>query len=339
MSDKIYFLLLVVGTMSCSAPKVIEQQVSKPDGRYDSEYPVKNLSGELSYISKTVKKLDCIAFYRSYLFSPDNTVDLHQINDSVLELNAVGSSVTNQSVSGTATVVYYANNLVGMLTCAHVVDFPDTVVIRYDNGTGPVEVLSVKLRQSNYVKGLPSGGSTDVVALDKYHDLALLMKRLDDTGGDGVPVLNYPVGRSKELDWGSLVYVMGYPLGNLMVIRAVVSKPAGRLKDRFLTDALYNRGISGSPVLAIRDGIPNFELVGIASSAAAQNFFYVKPDNEAAEYINTDETYSGNLFVDRKRMIKYGVTYNVSIETIMDFLSKNNDQISANGFIPDYFFK
>jgi hypothetical protein len=132
---------------------------------------------------------------------------------------------------------------------------------------------------------------------------------------------------------------MGYPLGQLMVTRAIVSNPDKANKGRFLTDALYNRGISGSPVLAIRDGVPNFEWVGMATSAAAQQIYYIKPGDNAPQYINPEAVYIDELFVDKYRSINYGVTFNVSIESIVTLIRRNSSLLERKGYNPDRFFK
>jgi len=317
--------------LSCSAQKITEQENPTPD----SEFAGDRLSENLDFVSGTVKKLDCIAFYRSYTFPKGNIIKPDHINDSVLKKASVGNVVSNQSVTGTATVIYYQDDLAGMLTCAHVVDFPDTVIVRYNNGEGAIQAISIKARQQNYVRDL--GSDVEVVAIDRKNDLALLMKKQDEHQS-AVRVLNFPVGKSKELSWGTKVYVMGYPLGKLMVTRAIVSKPSGNT-GRFLTDALYNRGISGSPVLAFGNGAQNFEFVGLACSASARDINYVKPGKVPPEFINPDEAYTGELFTGHKKTINYGVTYNITTEAILDFLTANGETISESGFKPDLFFK
>jgi len=328
-------LLLTLGLWSCSTKKIAKEQ---PEEITAKKTPEQYLSRELSYVSKTVQKLESVAFYRSYVFSPRNTVELSKINDSILEVHAISNHVSNQSVSGTATVIYFDGSIVGMLTCAHVVDFPDTIVVGYNHGRGPIKALSVKVRQKNYVNGLPLGDDVEVIAIDRKLDIAFMKKRLYDAK-ENIPVLKYPAAKDKDLDWGMQVYVMGYPLGRLMVTRGIVSKPSGST-GRFLTDALYNRGISGSPVITVGSGNPpDVRWLGIASSAAAQKISYVKPEKNTIEFINTDESYSGELYLDRKKIINYGVTYNITSEAVLDFLMKNDDKIRAAGFNPESFFK
>lgn len=339
--SQLFFIAFLISMLSCTVPEQTTQvqfQVIEPDNRYDSEFPIKSVSKELDYISNRVKKLDCLAFYKSYIFSPDNQIVEENLTEEVLEEYSIGNTVTNQSVSGTAIVVYYDGSWIGMITNAHVVDFPDTIITRYDNGLGPIEVVAVKIKQQNFIKDLPDGDPIEILAKDQKNDIALLGRWLEEHGGL-LPVLDLPIGNTKDLDWGSIVYTLGYPVGHLMVTRAIVSNPERAKKGRFLTDALYNRGISGSPVFAIRDGAPNLELVGMATSASARNVYYVKPGKESPEFINPDFPFTGEMYVDQYKDIKYGVTFNVSIEAIIDFLNKNSNQLSQIGFNTDRFFK
>ncbi len=335
----LFFLLVLLVACIPAEQITVEQQVlPEADNRYDSEFPAKTVSNKLEYLSTTVKKFDCLAFYKSYTFPPDNRLDEKEMTSEVLRKQSISTSVTNQSVSGTATVIYYDGTRIGLLTCAHIVDFPETIITRYDQGKGPIEVVSIKIKQQNYIKDLPQGGDVEIIATDDKNDIAFLGKTLEKHGGL-IPVLNFPVGNTKDLDWGSVVYTLGYPVGHLMVTRAIVSNPDRAKKGRFLTDALYNRGISGSPILAIRDGAPNFELVGMASSASARQVYYVKPGKESSEYIKLETPFEGDLYVDQYKDIKYGVTFNVSIEEIVGFLNSNGTLLLDNGFEIQRFFK
>ncbi|MCK7529466.1 MAG: hypothetical protein MZV64_73895 [Ignavibacteriales bacterium] len=48
-----------------------------------------------------------------------------------------------------------------------------------------------------------------------------------------------------------------------MVTKAIVSNPSRDESGSFLVDAVVNNGMSGGLVLAIKDGVPNFEMVGM----------------------------------------------------------------------------
>jgi len=151
-------------------------------------------------------------------------------------------------------------------------------------------------------------------------------------------VLNYPIINSNNLDWGSRVYIIGYPLGNLMVTDGMVSKHRNGTGGKFLLDASFNKGISGSPVLAKRHSSPYFELVGMATSASAKSIEYLKPA-ESKEVIQSTENYTGSMVVDRERIINYGVTYSVTIDRIQKFLKSNKDLLIEQGFDTDRFFE
>ncbi|MEJ2594780.1 MAG: serine protease [bacterium] len=332
------FILLVVPSCKTTTPTVDKQVPIAGDGRYDSEFPSKSISRELEFISRTVKKLDCLAFYMSYVFPPDNTLDEMPLTKENLRKQSVMNTVTNESVTGTAIVIYYDGGMAGLLTCAHVIDFPDTIVTRYDNGAGPIQVLSVKVRQQNYIKDMSDGENVEVVVVDEDHDLALLKKRLGDISMRP-QVLNYPIGNTRDLEWGSIVYILGYPQGQQMVTRAIVSNPGEVSKDRFLTDAVYNKGISGSPVFAIRDGVPNLEWVGVATSSSAQQIYYTKPGKKTPDFINPEEPYTGDLFVDRVKTINYGITFNTTIESVLKIIRDNEKLLEQKGCLTEQFFK
>lgn len=326
--------------LSCSTHENITntQESAENSKYYDTEFPGNGLPDELEYISKTVKKLDCIAFYMTYVFPPGNEISAKGITDSILLLQSVNKTVNNESVSGTAMVIYNDGAKLCLLTCAHIINFPDTLITRYDNGEGAIQTVSVKIKQQNFIRDLPAGSEISVLAIDEDSDIAIIGKTIEKNN-PAQAVLNYPEGNTRDLQWGSVVYVMGYPIGNLMVTRAIVSNPGRAEKGRFLTDALYNRGISGSPVLAIRGGIPHFELVGMASSAAAKQLYYVKPGKDQPDYINPEVPFTGDLYADHYKDIKYGVTYNVTIESIMKFLKENQEVLKANGYNKEQFFK
>jgi len=321
------FILLIT---SCKTKQSISSYSDNPDGRYDSEFPDKSVSDNLNDISRTIKKIDCLAFYMTYTFPPDNNLRKSALTEENIKSNAINNEITNEAVAGTATVIYYNGRILGLLTCAHVLDFADTLYNWYDEGQKRLHSISVKVRQQNYVTGLPEGGDIDIIAMDKKNDIALLRKRLEPHD-ERPQVFNYKVGNTKELEWGTFVYIMGYPLGNLMVTRAIVSNPEKAKNGFFLTDALFNRGISGSPVFALRDGVPNFEWIGMAKSSSADNFIYLKPDEDLVKVINTKESYGGEHFVDQKLEINYGVTFSVTIEAISKFLKKNKEQIKKAG--------
>lgn len=328
---RIVILLLSISFLnSCKTNENVTGQSMNPDGRYDSEFPDKSVSDQLSEISKSIKKLDCLAFYMTYVFPPENQLKINTITKENIKELSVSEDVTNESVAGTATIVYYDGQTIGLLTCAHVVDYPDTIFNWYDAEKTILQSISVKVRQQNYISGLPDGEDIEIVVLDRKNDIALLKKKLD-AHVERPDVFTYKTGNTGELEWGTFVYIMGYPLGNLMVTRAIVSNPDKAKNGVFLTDALYNKGISGSPVFAIRDGVPNFEWIGMAKSTSAENFTYLKPDEDMLDHTNVKYPYQGTFYAQKKLDINYGVTFSVTIEAIESFFNKNKRKIENAG--------
>jgi hypothetical protein len=322
---------------SCSRP-VTQSSSANPDNKYDSEYPQTSVSKELTFISKTVKKLDCLVFYMNYFFPPGNNIKRENITDSILRFTSISNEVVNESVAGTSTVIYQDTKQIGLLTCAHIIEFPDSLFSYYPEDIGGIRVVSVKIKHQIFVSGLSQGEDVTAIVVEKKKDIAILKKEIT-AQVETFSVINFPIGNTKDFDWGSVVYIVGFPLGNLMVTNAIISNPQKADNGSFLTNALFNRGISGSPVMAIRDGNSNFEFVGIASSAAAQTVQYLRPEKNEAHYLNKDGSYTGKIFTEQRKDINYGVTYSVAIEEIIDLIKDNKELLENEGFEYSLFFK
>lgn len=330
--------LVIAFLLQCTAPASISTAGKTTDGKYDSEFPQQPISGQLDRIASSVKMLNCVAFYMTYFFKPGNDLTRENCAWRNLDSLAVKAIVTNESVTGTATILYYEPELVGLITCAHIVDFTDTIATSYDSEHGGLRSLSIKIKQQNYVTGIPDGSPVEVVAIDLKRDVAFLKKKLNPHQ-EPLTVLNYPRGQARELDWGCLTYVVGYPLGNLMVTQGIVSNPEKTKTGFFTTDASYNQGISGSPVFALRDGVANMEWVGMASSASATSEFRLLPNLKDAEIMVLGEQFSGEILIDKKKSINYGISYSVAMEEILIFIKINKNRVSAAGFNVDLLFQ
>ncbi|MBC8321810.1 MAG: trypsin-like peptidase domain-containing protein [Bacteroidetes bacterium] len=333
------FLFASLVLFGCRTTNLNKQPELAADNKYDSEFPSKSVSSELDYISKTVKKLDILAFYATYYFPKGSNINKKNINDSLLVAYSATRTISHESVSGTASVIYNNQDLIGFLTCAHIIDFNDSIFSYYNDDVNEIQTVSIKIKQQNHIGSLGSGDPINIAAIDIEKDIALLMKKTTNNNGEEVYTLNYPRGSINDLQWGSVVYIMGYPLGILMVTRAIVSLTMKVKKSVFVMDALYNKGISGSPVLAIRDGIPNFELIGIASSSAAQESNILIPEENYKNGSIIKLPYEGNIFVHNNKLISYGVTYSISIDEIITFIQSNEKTLKAAGFEINMFFK
>ena len=334
IQNRIVFLLILFITITSCSKKIY--QVAYPtlnDGSYDSEFPYKNCSQELAAISESVTKVFCNSFYNSYYFSVEKGITKNQIPQDLLQ-KSDGVTELKNTVAGTGTIIYYRDNHIAILTCAHVVTKPDTTISYYDSQISPgkniIQTIAIKQKQDILVYGMPEGGDFETLLIDNQNDIAILSKELERPTDFKIPVLNYPFGRAKELQWGSFVYVIGYPMGYKIVTKGIVSQPDRDRKGAFLIDALFNRGLSGGILLAIRDGVPNFEVVGITTSAAAETETVLVPERDR----DYDETvpYEGRIYVANKKSLTYGVTRAISAEAILGLIQENREMLLKRGY-------
>lgn len=312
------------------------------DGKYDSEFPYRNCSEQLEEISLSLTKLDVLVFYRTYSFAREDAISLVQIRSNKDKMEKLGGTkdIFSESVGGTALSILSDNNRMAFLTCSHVVDFPDTVISYFpypDNNI--IQVIGIKARQQNNISLLPDGSDLEILAIDSKEDIAILGKETNGEQNDYIDAITYPMGDSEELEWGSFVYIMGFPLGHAMITRGIVSDPKRIKKGSFLIDAVFNHGFSGGPVIAVRDGVPNFEIVGMVKSSAAVNRYYFTPrETDNLTELNFNESYKGELKLVSEKDIKYGITFSVTSGTLREFYKKNRQQLEDKGYYLDEFF-
>ncbi|NOY49144.1 MAG: trypsin-like peptidase domain-containing protein [Chlorobi bacterium] len=321
------FALISISTVlgSCGPAKETTLKSSYPgDGKYDGADD--NISGIVKKLSPSVVKIDVIAFYKTWILDDDGLTPDDITDFGLIKAKSVVNETHTESVTGTSVVVFSDTLQVAMITCAHIVNFPDTVYQYYDKAKTRLKSVSLKQKQKIYESGRPGANLIKVVASDTKRDLAFIVRALKNTEA-APPVIPLVAGSTKKLDWGSEIYVLGYPMGNLMLTKGIASVDKST-ERRFISDALFNRGISGSPVFALLDGGNDYEWIGIAGSAASQTLRYLEPD---------DENYpdSGNIVVKKKQFINYGITYSISIEEIITFIAENSMNIKNVGIDAD----
>jgi hypothetical protein len=307
------------------------------DGKYDSEFPYRGCSGQLEQISESVRMISCIAYYKSWVFPLAAKVRLQNIHDPFLKEKAEKEVYLNQTASGSATVIYCKNQRIALLTCAHVVYFGDTLITYYqgenNKQTEYIQSIAVKGRQTNYVAAISGVHNLEILCMDKENDIALIGQIIESAVVPLVSVFNYPIGKAKDLEWGAFVYLFGYPAGYRVVTKAIVSNPNRDKYGSFLTDAVFNRGFSGGIVLAIRDGVPNFELVGMMKLVPGYQHYYLTPAKEG-EQVDIDPSipYKGDIYAESRTDIIYGVAPAIPVELIVDFLQKNQQELASKGY-------
>ncbi|MBP1683575.1 MAG: hypothetical protein H6Q27_1139, partial [Ignavibacteriaceae bacterium] len=278
----------------------------------------------------------------TYTFDEKAALTLENLDITDLRDVAISEGYADQTNSGTGTVIYFNEGKVGILTCAHIVEFADTIISYFSDSEGSftkyIQVIFVKETQSIYAAGFPEGSEFELLVSDKKSDLAVIGKDYKILSDLRFPVFNYPIGKGKELDWGSFVYIFGYPINNQMVTKAIVSNPNRDESGSFLVDAVVNNGMSGGIVLAIRDGVPNFEMVGMIQwvPEEEENILVPKALKNNERY-NPIVPYQGDEYVKRFSSIRYGIARVISAEKISSFLKENKSILTEKKYYLDRF--
>jgi len=333
---KIFIVILAVASFSCSTVNKSTIETIR-DGRYDVGFPINGSSDVFDNISKSIKLVNSIAFYKKYSFPANSKIKRENISTNLLTDYQTSVSTFNKSASGTATIISVSGNKVLLLTCAHILSFPDTMIsyFSYESGikSDYIESISIKVDQSNFTSFTESG-NTQIILFNKELDIALLTGNVKIPLSNDLSVFRYSWGNSDELTWGNFVYVFGFPLHNKSIVSGIVSKPELENKKNFVVDVSVNRGSSGGLVLAIRGAAPNFELVGIVSSVPAEKRFVLTPNNPTRDINFLPGTkYIGEMAVEQLDGIKYGIGRIVSSEKVLEFIKKNESILYNKGYI------
>jgi len=348
MFSRLLFSSILIGanllSFSCSTVSYKEVYPLLVDGKYDSEFPYRGCSEQLEQIAESVRMLNCLVFYKSHVFPIEQKLRKFDIHDPNVNNKAVKEVYMNKSAAGSCTVIYFQDKKIAVLTCEHIVSFPDTIITYYaDENNKPsefIQSIAVKEHQKNYIGTIQGAANLEILAIDKTNDLAILGQKIDDPSATRIPVFKYPIGKAKDLEWGAFVYLFGYPEGYRIVTKGIVSNPNRDKYGSFLTDGVFNRGFSGGIVLAIRDGIPNFELVGIVRIVPGHQEYFLSPtkEGELTEY-ELQTSYTGTSYINSRTEIIYGVSPTIPVELIVDFFEENKEQLERKGYYLSSFYK
>lgn len=318
--------VLVIG--GCTRQYIVSD--TGPQAYYQTAFPIRDTSIDLARIAASIHRIGVSSTYTTYRFGREDSVRVADIGNPATLARAREQFTFDHSKAGTATVVGASAAGVTLITNDHVTRTPDTVFVYFGDlphagpGAGSrefVESVSIRTRQTNFVPGLPDAPTFRIVARDSANDLALIRVNLPGADRNSrIQVLRVPMGDASRLTWGSFVYVLGYPRGYRMVTRGIVSDPGYADHDAFLLDGLFNRGISGGLILAVRGTTGALEWVGIASSAAAQSEFRLVPEPRGTQEDGLLVPYDGSLYIQRESRIEYGITFPVSMTAIRRFL-------------------
>lgn len=310
------------------------------DNEYDNHPPISNITPQVKEIQSSLALLNCTAYYTQYNFAFSDEVWKEDLTDPATLKKADVKNI-NRSSAGTGMVLAIRNKKILLLTCNHVIDYPSEVYEHYSKfyGDNYVNIYLKKKKQTQFISYKDNIIDMEVIATDSRNDMVLLSGKSNIENIElGRP--NIKLGNSRDLRTGNFIYVFGFPKGHKMVSSGIVSMDDKR-EDVFLIDTPFNRGMSGGIVYAIRDDSPNFELVGMATSSAANFEFILKPNEDVInkKMYNKSLPYEGSIYIEEKARIRYGITYVNNIDLILDFLRRNKEKIEAAGFKIDSLIK
>ncbi len=344
MNKKTVFALVTIAflILSCQPkPQTPPSRLDWPvqDNKYDSEFPTKPTSAYLSRIIESVKMVSTLTFYKAYDFALKDSVTAQDIRNDIYRTKALNEYIYEQPSAGTIVALYQSDRKILFLTCSHIVSHKDSVFTYYaasPDAQKPSPYLysfAKKIRQITNLISIPGSSQPKILASDEKNDLALVGVTLLRTPRHPFPIFPYPLGKAQELEWGSFVYLIGYPKGKLLIANSIVSAPNRDSNHSFLINATLTRGVSGGLILALRDGPPHFELVGIVSALSAHLQYYLKPELlEHNTFIDTQNPYTGRAYIGKRLAGDSNIIFAISAEVITRFIRQNIPKLREYGF-------
>jgi hypothetical protein len=331
-------LLLAAIFLSGCAPRSLALE-GAPHAHYQTAFPLHDTSHELEHAFRSLHRVVYTGEYHTFVFPPEAGVTEGDLTDPATLGRAVEDFFETESRRGTAAVLARTGTRIALITNDHVVRFPAVRVHHFDEEPGTpraarrVASVSLLTREWGGLFDHPTVGVFEVLARDQPADLALLEVRLPDLdAADGFPPIEVTAGDPRRLSWGSFVYVLGFPSGFPLVTRAIVSDPDHDGRGGFLTDGLWNEGISGGPILAIRGGTGRLEWVGMTRAGAGAWEVRLQPRGDEEIEDDLGLLYRGPIYAERVLRIQYGITHSVPMTAIRDFLARNRDLLRRRGY-------
>jgi hypothetical protein len=346
-------LIVGLGSITGCARQVEVLRDRGPQAYYQTGFPYQDTSEVLQRALESVKRIQTTATYRTYIFERDTAPREGEAWTPQVLGRAADTLTVPHDRAASAVVLSRRNRNLALITVDHVLHFPDTIVAFFDDGGGTgapgaaaggprlVESVSFKLRRVNWVLGLPGLDPFEILVRDPQRDLALIGVHYpyEERRWDlpvpvevPIPVLSLVTGDSGRLSLGSFVYVLGYPHGYPMVTRGIVSAPSDPSVGSFLVDGLWNRGMSGGLILAVRGGTGAMEWVGMARAAAASTEARLVPEPTATTDPRVRRPYDGPIFLEEFRRIEYGITFTVPVTEIRRFLDQHREALDGLGY-------
>jgi hypothetical protein len=325
-------LLILASCVARKAPAPVRPASSW----YSTGFPAGEISKDLEQLSGSVKKIFSVSSYITYQFQKEAKITGYHLATGSFRKHSWGIISTRETVFGTATILSEKNKHILLLTCAHVVTAPDTLVSWFEadgvENERYVKSISLKERQENWVKGLPGCVPFRLLAADHQEDMALLGQACEGLA-DTVLTMPCKPGNAGKLGWGCLVYIMGFPMGAPTVTSGLTTPAEVRPAGEFTVDALLNKGYSGGIVIAYRQDLQVPELVGMVRTVQSSREEYLKPSAIHSVYPDW-MPYRGEMYIGKSDIMHYGINSVVPVETIIRFVQNHRQELLAGGYDP-----
>jgi S1-C subfamily serine protease len=328
------FLLASLTPAGCTRYVGVDSGLG-PQAYYRTGFPVSDVSGALERVTASVVMIFVQRTYETYLFAEDNAPTAGQLQSpgSDVRVLAVDTISSRETMASTGVVIASLPRKLTILATDHATHFPDTIVNYFDTeGSGAIERISIKTQQTNTISTLEYVDPFEILARNQAEDLSLIgVTFTNDVASSDRPPARLATGDPGRLSLGSLVYVIGNSAGRQVVTHGIVSERRGR-DDSFLTDGLWNEGMSGAPILAVRGLGGGLEWVGIALAASASTEYRLVAKEGAERTQDPLRPYEGLLYLQPVQEIRYGITFSVPLTVIHRFLNEHGSLARDLGY-------
>ncbi|RMF07821.1 MAG: serine protease [Candidatus Neomarinimicrobiota bacterium] len=283
-------------------------------------------------LARSLIRINYVATYSITGFSLSDRMTTQRLRDSLsTDLNA-SLRFENVTASGTGILLEATPTEVIVLTCAHIGNRPDTVLTYYSpSPPGYLQAVGLKVHEKYYSSELSGIREMELLVEDRLSDLALLGAHRAGNA-EYRPAVPFPLLSTANLKWGEPIFIMGYPLGHLMLTGGRISAPESDT-PYLLLDALFNPGFSGGLVFSCDNADRKAYWIGVAKSVAASSQWLLSPPADSLPSSDFSTfPYTGTPWVTRQQQIHYGVTFAIRSETVAAFLSAANPALREKGY-------
>jgi S1-C subfamily serine protease len=324
-------LCLMIFLVSCNTVK--QRQPEYFTGRYESVFPDDQARKQFNEMSRSVIRLTSYVNYQLSIFENGSQVTLDMAEDTSVLTKIRARVNRNESFNGTAFIIAQDDSSLFLVTCAHTVSFPDTI-ISWDNkadNNGNRFLLSIARKSSSLVQAsFPERAvRMKILSIDESSDLALL--QTEEITGNINP-LSAAQKLCTSLQWGDKLWIAGFPTGRFMLTTGLAAKPGS--DGIFATDAPLSEGYSGSPVMVYDIEAKSFGLAGVARSVPAKALYVLKPEFEIHEVqYNPAIPYTGPVYAATDYRSVAGVSLIVSSERVLSLMHRSGFALKDNKWI------